>query len=164
MQAQKVEFNILYHNKFVLRKEQTVCHVETHVTCEWPLFNLQVRDFLVRRGPVRAVHFHVWKEEGWRAYTHKLQYLYVSKLFIIKCGYNLGTAWTECIENGLYCVYLNWKPLKKCLKGTVARDIFTTVFFHELTPYGPLIHTLKYFRIRFQIRGDILNQCCQIQR
>ncbi len=27
--------------------------------------------------------------------------------------------------------------------------------FHTLTPYGPLIHTLNYFRIRFQIRKDI---------
>jgi hypothetical protein len=35
------------------------------------------------------------------------------------------------------------------LKGTVARDFFPQFFFHELTPYGPLIHTIKYFRIRF---------------
>ena len=31
----------------------------------------------------------------------------------------------------------------------------TSGFFHESTPYGPLIHTLKYFRIWFWIRQDI---------
>jgi hypothetical protein len=40
-------------------------------------------------------------------------------------------------------------------KGTVARDFLPLFFFIKLTPYGPLIHTLKYFRIRFRIRGDI---------
>jgi hypothetical protein len=48
---------------------------------------------------------------------------------------------------------LAWRP--KTVKGTVARDFLPLVFFHELTPYGPLILTLKYFRIRFRIRGDI---------
>ncbi len=33
------------------------------------------------------------------------------------------------------------------LKGTVARDFWPLVFFHESTTYGPLIHTLKQFRI-----------------
>ncbi len=28
-------------------------------------------------------------------------------------------------------------------------------FFHESTPYGPLIHTLKLFRILVRILGDI---------
>jgi hypothetical protein len=40
-------------------------------------------------------------------------------------------------------------------KGTVARDFLPLVFFHESTPYGPLIHTLKHFRILIQILGDI---------
>ncbi len=35
-------------------------------------------------------------------------------------------------------------------KGTVARDCRPLVFFHESTPYGPLIHTVKYFRIRIR--------------
>jgi hypothetical protein len=54
---------------------------------------------------------------------------------------------------------------------------FTLGCFHELTPYGPLIHTQKYFQDRFRIRGDIHipesalsdtalipNQCCRLQR
>jgi hypothetical protein len=52
-----------------------------------------------------------------------------------------------------------FQRLKNCilqgLKGTVARDFLLLVFFHELTPDRPLIHTLKYFQIRFRIRGDI---------
>ncbi len=42
------------------------------------------------------------------------------------------------------------------LKGTVARDCRPLVFFNN-RPHmdGPLIHTLKFFRIRFRIRGDI---------
>jgi hypothetical protein len=40
-------------------------------------------------------------------------------------------------------------------KGTEARDFLPLVFFMKLTPYEPLIHTLKYFRIRFRIHGDI---------
>jgi hypothetical protein len=36
-------------------------------------------------------------------------------------------------------------------KGIVARDFLTSDFFHS----GPLIHTLKYFRIQLQIRRDI---------
>jgi hypothetical protein len=46
------------------------------------------------------------------------------------------------------------RKISNILKGTVARD-FYHCFFHKLTPYGPLIHILKYFRIRFRIRGDI---------
>ncbi len=50
----------------------------------------------------------------------------------------------------------NWTSLveKTVIKGTVARD-FIPLFFHESTPYSPEIHTLKYFRIHFQIHGDI---------
>jgi hypothetical protein len=49
------------------------------------------------------------------------------------------------------------KPNKctKHIKGTIAQDCSTSGFFHESTPYEPLIHTVKYSRIRFQIRGDI---------
>ncbi len=43
----------------------------------------------------------------------------------------------------------------KLVKGTVARDFLLLFFFHKLTSYGPLINTLKYFRIQFRIRGDI---------
>ncbi len=44
---------------------------------------------------------------------------------------------------------------KNCLKGTVTRDFWPLFFFHESTPYGPLIHTLKHFRILVRIHGDI---------
>ncbi len=51
--------------------------------------------------------------------------------------------WCNLIENQ-----------KEKLKGTVARD-FWLLFFYESTPYGPLIHTLKHFRILVRILGDI---------
>jgi hypothetical protein len=41
------------------------------------------------------------------------------------------------------------------VKGTVARDFRPLIFFHQSTPFGPLIHTIKYFRIRLRIRRDI---------
>jgi hypothetical protein len=42
------------------------------------------------------------------------------------------------------------------LKGVETRGFRPLVFFpHELITYGSLIHTLKYFRIQFQIRGEI---------
>jgi hypothetical protein len=41
------------------------------------------------------------------------------------------------------------------IKGTVARDFWPLFFFHESTPYGPLIHTLKHFRILVRILEDI---------
>ncbi len=54
------------------------------------------------------------------------------------------------------CMQRNWGEVCPWIKGTVARDlIFTFGFFNELNSYGPLIHILKYFRIRFQIRRDI---------
>jgi hypothetical protein len=46
-------------------------------------------------------------------------------------------------------------PGSGSLKGIVARDFWPLVFFHESTPYGPLIHTLKQFRILVRILGDI---------
>jgi hypothetical protein len=52
-------------------------------------------------------------------------------------------------DNGCNIIFLIF------LKGTVARDFWPLVFFHESTPYGPLIHTPKHFRILVRILGDI---------
>ncbi len=38
----------------------------------------------------------------------------------------------------LYSIF--WQNSFCSLKGTVARDFWPLVFFHESTPYGPLIH------------------------
>ncbi len=43
------------------------------------------------------------------------------------------------------------KP-KNCLKRIVAQDFWPPIFFHESTPYGYLIHTLNFFRIRRDIQ------------
>jgi hypothetical protein len=41
------------------------------------------------------------------------------------------------------------------LKGPVARDFWPLVFFMNRPYMGPLIHTLKHFRILVRILGDI---------
>ncbi len=46
---------------------------------------------------------------------------------------------------------LSQKNLQWWVKGTVARDFFTSGFFYESTPYSPRIHTQKYFWILFRI-------------
>ncbi len=46
-------------------------------------------------------------------------------------------------------------PEQHFFKGTVARDFWPLVFFHESTTYGPLILNLKQFRILVRIIGDI---------
>jgi hypothetical protein len=43
------------------------------------------------------------------------------------------------------------------IKETASRD-FRRLFFHKSTVPKPLVNTLKYFRIPFQIRGDIRPQ------
>ncbi len=50
----------------------------------------------------------------------------------------------------IYNFYLN----SFYLKGTVARGFWTSAFFHQTNKPGPLIHILKYFRIRLRIRRD----------
>ncbi len=50
-----------------------------------------------------------------------------------------------CFKNQpktIFTSLFQWKP-KTCIKGTVARDFWPPIFFHESTPYGFLIHTLN---------------------
>ena len=50
-----------------------------------------------------------------------------------------------------------WQNIKiSSLKG-VCHEIFDP-FFHDSNPSGPLINSLKYFRIRFRFRQDIWSQ------
>jgi hypothetical protein len=44
------------------------------------------------------------------------------------------------------------------IKGTVARDFRPLVFFHHPNKPWPRIRILKYIRIRFRIRRNILIQ------
>jgi hypothetical protein len=69
--------------------------------------------------------------------------------------------WANCGHAALFSLCLG-SPLERreysvrgavfpLFKGTVARD-FLVSFFHKSPPYEPLIHILKYFLFRFQIR------------
>jgi hypothetical protein len=37
----------------------------------------------------------------------------------------------------------------RCLMKKQYHEIFELWFFHHMNPFEPLIHTLKYFQIRF---------------
>ena len=52
---------------------------------------------------------------------------------------------------------------RKCFKWSVTRD-YRHSFFYDSNPHGPLINSLKYFRIRFQFRGDfqIFKKLCSV--
>jgi hypothetical protein len=69
-------------------------------------------------------------------------YMTFTQLFTYQVSYRYRKIWILIFEIFVF-------------KGTVARDFWPLFFFHKLIPYGSLNHTLKYFRIRFRIRGDI---------
>jgi hypothetical protein len=99
---------------------------------------------------------------------HRVQ-LYLVTLPIFYCrslgGVMLKTGLPPSLGSWLKTLTADWvrsltqpspRPTKvvETVKGTVARD-FRPLIFSSSTPSGPLIHTLKYFRIRLRIRQDI---------
>jgi hypothetical protein len=69
------------------------------------------------------------------------------------CSYiNMKSCWNLFVE---ICKKIINARLSKILKRYSSTRLSASVFFYESTTYGPLIHTLKYFRIRFRIHADV---------